>query len=296
MQIQNRISLIILGIFLGGWLVAGLSTVSLELHDSQTESVRMARVLLNTASAVRSYTTDLIEPLDINDNNGQVFIAETVPSYAAQQVFLRLGEQYQNFRYKETALNPTNPKDTPMDWQVAVIQYFIDHADATELVNTRLNLNQEESLYVSQPIRITSQSCLECHSTPDVAPPSQVATYGNRGFGWKLDEVIGARFIEVPTSIPTMKARRSIVSYLLLIASILLLAYLAVLLVVKTWVTQPLDQLAKILEEVTKKPLGSHAQLPETRIDSVGQVINSVNRLISSLNYTSSRRQDLDNR
>ncbi len=46
---------------------------------------------------------------------------------------------------------------------------------------------------------VTQESCLECHSTPDIAPISQVATYGDEGgYNWQLGEVIAAQTIYVP--------------------------------------------------------------------------------------------------
>jgi hypothetical protein len=50
---------------------------------------------------------------------------------------------------------------------------------------------------------VSKASCLECHSTPDKAPPEMIKKYGNaNGFGWKLDEIIGAQVVSVPMKVP----------------------------------------------------------------------------------------------
>jgi protein-histidine pros-kinase len=57
-----------------------------------------------------------------------------------------------------------------------------------------------------RPIQITDPACLVCHSTPDVAPKTMIETYGaNNGFGWKLNDVIGAQVVSVPTSVPVQR-------------------------------------------------------------------------------------------
>ena len=51
-------------------------------------------------------------------------------------------------------------------------------------------------------------SCLTCHSTPDKAPPEMIKLYGTaNGFGWKLDEIIGAQVVSVPMSVPLTMAQ-----------------------------------------------------------------------------------------
>jgi hypothetical protein len=58
------------------------------------------------------------------------------------------------------------------------------------------------SLFVSAPIKVDDKSCLECHSTPDRAPPEMVKLYGNvNGFGWKEGDVIGAQIVSVPAAV-----------------------------------------------------------------------------------------------
>lgn len=290
MKLQNRISLMVVVIFLGGWLTVGISTYVLEMSHARENSVRTARLLLSTAGAVSSYTANFIEPIVKNQTRDK-FIKETVPSYSAQQVFLLLDKKYRDYQYSEKAFNPTNPKDLPADWQVNVIQYFIDHPETKEMVDMRVDRDNKQELFVAVPIQIQSPQCLACHSTPDVAPPDLIKTYGpHNGFGWKLNEIIGARFVVVPTLVPKKTAENSILSYLLLFASILLLAYSAIMVVLRSWVTTPLNSLANILEEISIKPSIINVKLPEGREDSIGRLNKSINRLINSLNKSLSEK------
>ncbi|MGD1873304.1 MAG: DUF3365 domain-containing protein [Mastigocoleus sp.] len=289
MKLQTRLELVILIIFICGWITAGAITYALEQQNARNEVIRNAEVLLNTAVASRGYTSNEVAPL-LQELEKEEFIPQTVPSYAAQQLFKGLDKQHQDYNYVERALNPTNPKDLAEGWQVELIQEFINNPQLSEIVGERISRKRNKFLYVAQPIQIKQQSCLQCHSTPDVAPPQLIKTYGSdNGFGWKLNEVIGTRLISVPMSIPKQRANDTVLSFLLLLASILLIAYTTVSLIVRRWVISPLDSIAKIVEELSLSQV-NNSQLPEERADEIGKLSKSINRLLISLEKALSNR------
>ena len=50
-------------------------------------------------------------------------------------------------------------------------------------------------------------SCLECHSTADKAPVEMIKLYGSaNGFGWKMNDIIGAQIVSVPMAVPVLLA------------------------------------------------------------------------------------------
>ena len=68
---------------------------------------------------------------------------------------------------------------------------------------------------------------------PDKAPPEMIKTYGSaNGFGWKMDEIIGAQIVSVPAQVPiniANEAFRGIAIWLIgIFAAIFLLANIAV--------------------------------------------------------------------
>jgi hypothetical protein len=63
---------------------------------------------------------------------------------------------------------------------------------------------------VARPLRITNPACLQCHSSVEAAPKTMVAKYGPaNGFGWQLNEVVGAQIVSVPMDVPLARAERS---------------------------------------------------------------------------------------
>lgn len=153
MNLKSGFTWIVLVVFIVGWMIFGLATFTLERHNARQENIYTARLLMSAATASRDYTSDLISPLFADQPQQQGFIRETVPSYAAQQVFKRMGEQHKQYSYAEVALNPTNPDDLAADWQVDLIKYFRENPDAQQIVDTRVDRENVKKLFVAAPIR-----------------------------------------------------------------------------------------------------------------------------------------------
>jgi Protein of unknown function (DUF3365) len=126
-----------------------------------------------------------------------------------------LREKFPDYFYKEATLNPTNPRNRSTDWETDVVNQFrAGTGSSTELMSTR-ETPGGTSLFLARPIRINKVSCLQCHSTPDKAPPEMINLYGTaNGFGWKMDEVIGAQIVSVPMSLPLQMADQTFQSLL----------------------------------------------------------------------------------
>ncbi len=135
------------------------------------------------------------------------FHPQSVPAFAATEIFGYLREKFPDYFYKEATLNPTNPRNRSTDWETDVVNQFrAEKAPSVEFVSTR-DTPGGKSLFLARPIRISNISCLQCHSTPDKAPPEMIKLYGTaNGFGWKMDEVIGAQIVSVPMSLPLTMA------------------------------------------------------------------------------------------
>jgi len=146
------------------------------------------------------------------------FHAQSVPAFAATEIFNYLREKYPEYSYKEAALNPTNPRDRSTDWEADIINQFRNNADQKDDAGSRDTPNGQATWY-ARPIKINNESCLKCHNTPNDAPPEMLKQYGlANGFGWKLNEIIGAQIVSVPVATPLSMAEtafRSLAVWLL---------------------------------------------------------------------------------
>ncbi|HEY9613961.1 c-type heme family protein [Allocoleopsis sp.] len=284
LKLGTKLNLLLLLIFLG---VVGTSGLALSkiLGDNAKEKVAsQAFLLLETMSSVRDYTATQVNPeLAPRLEREDWFIPQTVPAYSAREVFekLRKREQYSNFFYKEATLNPTNPRDKTDSFESSIVEKFRNQSALKEVTGFR-SLPSGELFYVARPLVISEQSCLRCHSTPEQAPKSQLATYGrDNGFGWKLNEIIGARIISVPSSAVFNEARRLQILVIGSLSVFFLLAMIIINLFLKFAVTKPLKRMAQLSKQVSTGDM--KGEFEHSSHDEIGILAASLNRMKVSL-------------
>ena len=196
-----------LACFLGLIGATGVSYVIVQ-RFAVDEIKHSINLIHSSANAVRFYTLSHVTPL-LSEQNDILFLPETVTSFAAQSVFARMQEEFPDYSYKEAALNPTNPSDLPNDLERGMIEQFRADPALTEIVET-VETADGRFLTMAFPITVAQEGCLQCHSTPEVAPPAMVDLYGPvNGFGWELGETVGAQIISAPMSVVDDRARET---------------------------------------------------------------------------------------
>lgn len=206
-NLQQKFSLFLSILFLGGVLLSSLVLSAALNHKASVEISNKADVLLETMNAVRSYTSNQVGPRlvqdDISDPD-QVpeFVRQSVPAYSAREVFegLRQKDVYKNFSYREATLNPTNIRDQADQFETQLVQKFREDTQLHHQAGYRV-LDGEKLFYIARPLTVETSSCLECHGDPQNAPPSLINSYGDqRGFGWQLNETVAAQMIYIPVA------------------------------------------------------------------------------------------------
>ena len=141
---------------------------------------------------------------------------------------------------------------------------------------------EAQHFYIARPLKMPSTDCLQCHSTPEAAPASMVAHYGNNGFGWRMGDVIGMQLVEVPVSGPNAQALKGLLVTLGSLSCVLVLTLSIFLLLLRRYVTHPLEA---IIRDTRQTSLGGD-ELPRGRTALKGQfgdLERSINRLRLSL-------------
>ncbi len=280
MSLLVRINLI-LGATLG-LAAAALSygCWSLLQANAKHEVLREAGLMMNSALAQRNYTSSEILPL-LQSRMKTDFLPQGVPFYAATQNFMKLREQYPEYTYKEAALNPTNLRDRATDWEADLIQQFRNGPQTHEIVGER-DTPMGRSLYLARPIHADPQ-CLECHSTPAAAPTALLARYGSHnGFGWQVQEVVGAHVVSVPLASAAAGAERVFRSVTAWILAVLAGSMLVVNVVVYFLVVRPIRRIAGIAEELSIGN-GAAGEFPRARASELAGLTRSFNRMRVSL-------------
>jgi protein-histidine pros-kinase len=281
MGLGTKFNLVLFGTFAIG-LVAAAALTYQVLQDFARDSVLgRARVMMDTALAVRDYTTSEIRPL-LADRMDETFLPHTVPSFAAQENLRRMVADYPDYAYKEAALNPTNPTDRATDWEADIITVFRNDKTRRELVTIR-DTPTGQSLVLARPLVVNDQSCLTCHSTVQEAPPSMLARYGpSNGFGWELNEVIGAQVVSVPMSVPLERAWTTFLIVVGALAGVFLVVAILLNVLLRVLVIRPVVRLSGMAVEVS---LGN-MDVPEVRHgarDEIGALSEAFTRMRRSL-------------
>jgi len=281
MSLLLKFNLIFLVVFVAG--VAGTGKISYDLlqDNAKQEVLNHARLTMEKAMAVRAYTNDQIRPL-LETQMKYTFLPQTVPAYSATEVLATLAKSFPDYTYKEATLNPTNPRDRAVDWEADIVNRFRTQADQKEFVGERES-GTGRALYIARPIRITNAACLACHSTVEAAPRTVIEKYGPaNGFGWHLNEVIGAQVVSVPMSVPLARAEQTFKIFMASLIGIFLAIGIVLNVMLYLLVIRPVTALSKVANRVS---LGE-PDVPEFATngrDEIGTLAKSFTRMRRSL-------------
>lgn len=283
MKLLTKFNLIFLAVFGLGLALASLLVSQSLKADAKREVIDQARLMMETTMSTRNYTSSQIKPLlDPLLASSDEFIPQTVPAYSATEVFNYLRQHYPDYFYKEATLNPTNPRDRTVEWEADVVNDFRAHPEKSEFIGER-DTPSGQSLFFARPIKIVNPACLQCHTTEDRAPRSQLRSYpSGTGFGWKLNEIIGAQIVSVPMEVPMRVAQTGLKKFLLYLAAIALLTLAALDAVLFYTVIRPVSKLSSMADEISKGNMDV-AELPVTGKDEVSVLASSFNRMHRSL-------------
>ena len=243
----------------------------------------MAAMMMEAALAMRTYTVTEIRPL-LRRQMRKKFLPQSVPAYAATRMFGMLHKNYPSYMYKEATINPTNPKNSPADWERDIINDFRNKPGHKQLIGRR-KTPLGEMLYMARPIVIRKKGCLVCHSRPAKAPKTLLALYGdNNGFGWKMNEVVGAQIISVPMPAAAQAADVDDTFGLLIGVSVgIFLGFMLLLnLLLYLIVIRPINKMARLADQVSKGDMDT-PEFSEQGRDEIASMATSFNRMRRSL-------------
>jgi len=276
-----KFNLVLLAIFLAGFVIIGTVSYLVLQSNARAEILDNASVMMESALSSRSYTNSQIKPL-LETQLKYTFLPQSVPAYAATEQFNDLRKKYPDYNYKEATLNPTNPRDRATDWEADVVNQFRNDPNKTELVGER-DTPTGRSLYLARPITIKDPACLACHTTAAQAPKTMVELYGqSNGFGWKLNETIGAQIVSVPSALPIQRANRTFRVFMLMLAVVFALTFVLLNVMMHTIVIKRVKHLSKLADDVSLGHKES-AEFTSKSKDEIGVLTQALSRMNKSL-------------
>ncbi len=283
MKLLLKFNLVLIIVFALG--IAATTYVSRDLlqRNARDEIYENAKLLIESALAVRAYTSKHIAPL-LETQIKYEFRPEMVSAYSAIELLKSLREanpDYKQFLYREATLNPTNPANRAVDWESDIVNSFRNGAVKPPLFGERDTPNGR-MLYVAKPLT-ANQACLRCHDTADLAPPTMIAKYGSAaGFGWKVGEIIGAQIIQIPE---TFALARAEVTFRVFMGSLLgvLLAVAVTLNLLLWWMfIRPITKISALADQISLGAINAPDFATGSR-DEIGMLANALSRMRRSL-------------
>ena len=281
MKLLVKFNVLFILVMVLGLLASGIITRNRLQESAREEVLNNARLLMEKLLSVRAYTSGQITKL-LQTQMKYEFLPQSVPSYSAVEVFSGFQTRYPEFSYKEATLNPTNPRDRAAGWEIDVVNQFRNNPELKDAWGQR-DTATGQSLWIARPLRITNPACLECHSRVDAAPKTMVDRYGPaNGFGWNLNEVIGAQVVSVPMSVPLARAEHSF--RLFMISQVAVFAAVGIVLNLMIWlvIVRPVTRLSALADRVSQGDLDA-PEFGVTSKDEIGTLAASFARMRASI-------------
>ncbi|HME58015.1 MAG TPA: DUF3365 domain-containing protein [Terracidiphilus sp.] len=282
MKLLTKFNLVLLLLFGASGIIIAHLAYQFLMRNARDQVLQQAELMMASARSTRTYTSEQIKPLLLkNPDHEIIFLPQTVPAFAATTIFNDMRRSYPDYSYREATLNPTNLIDRAEDWEADIIRYLADHPGDKKVVGER-ETPTGRYLYLAKPMTAEA-SCLECHSTPDVAPAAMIKTYGREnGFGWKLNQVIAAQVVSVPMSLPIQVADKAYRSLIFFLVATFLITIVALDTALYLIVIRPLRRVSQAAHRISK----GETDLPELEVrggDEIADVTGSFNRMHVSL-------------
>jgi protein-histidine pros-kinase len=276
-----KFNAVLLAIFIVGIALIGTISYTVLRSNAREEILDNARAMMEAAVASRGYTDTQIRPL-LETQLKYTFLPQSVAAYAVTEQFNELRKKYPDYGYKEATLNPTNPRDRATDWEAELVNQFRNDPAKTELIGQR-ETPTGRALYVARPIQIKDPACIVCHSTAAAAPKTMVELYGPaNGFGWKVNDIIGAQIVSVPSALPMQRANRTFGVFMLLLVLVFALTLILLNVMLHTFVIKRVKLLSRLADEVS---LGhtETAEFTSKSKDEIGVLTDALSRMNKSL-------------
>jgi protein-histidine pros-kinase len=281
MSLRLKFNLVMMTGFLIGLLLAALLVNGLSQRIARRAVLSEAAIMMGQANATIHYTDTQVSPL-LNNAMKVQFIPEAIPFFAAQRTFDRLSQQFPDYSFRQPTLNPTNPVDRPAPWERDIISTLGSQPRLTSLITERKTAAGEILSY-SQPVRVSSQSCLSCHSMPQAAPAAMIDVYGSgNGFGWKMGDLVGAETVSVPERRAFSRARQSLYSIMGGLFAVFAVMMVLLNLLLHLFIIVPIRRISRIADEVSLGNMDA-PEFEASGEDEIGSLSLSFNRMRRSL-------------
>ena len=253
LNLRDKFNLLLIIIFLGGVYLSGVALSRILYQQAEQKLTDEGQILMEMMEEIKYYTS--VHLLDFYQSPAydREFQSAFVPAYAAREVFdnFKKMDKFEAYKYKEATHNPTNLKDLPDSFEKKLLNSFANDRNV-DVLSGYTNREDRDFYYISRPLSVKDSSCLQCHSTPDVAPKKMVDIYGDEnGFNWEMNQLTTAQTIYIPANNIDSDVRTRMFKFMPIFTGIFGILILSVNRLLQSTVIKPITQLTKAANQLS---------------------------------------------
>lgn len=285
-SIRWKISLPILLFGAIAGLATGIYTYKTEVDKAVYTTEEKVRAAITFSDSSREYVRKTLRPL-IFDFLGRAkgciqedFILEAQSSsFFTASIFNMVNEKMPDFKLRQVAYNPINPKNNPTPEEAKIIN-FMKATNQKEYVGVVESNGQRYFLHAFG--KVAEAGCMTCHSTREAMPKSLIAKY-NPPYdpNWKVGELVGAVMVSVPFEAIILRAQLNGLIRGLAVFGIFLAITLFILITLDRLVFKPVEELQRKAEEIAKGNVDEPIEVKSG--DEIGKLAESFERMRVSI-------------
>ncbi len=271
-------------------IIAGLGTGYYTYHTEVQTAIKTTEEKVDTAinfsESSREYVRKTLRPI-ISDFLARAkgcvqedFILEAQSSsFFTASIFNMVNEKMPDFKLRQVAYNPINPKNNPTPEEAKIINFM--RASNTKEYSGVIESNGQR-YFVSAFGKVAEAGCMQCHSTREAMPKSLVAKYNPQyDPNWKVGELVGAVIVSVPFETIILKAQLNGLVRGLGVFGIFLAITLFIILALDRLVFKPIEELQRKAEEIAKGNVDEPIEVKSD--DEIGKLAEAFERMRVSI-------------
>lgn len=279
LTIRKRIMVILATVYVTSLFVAIIGGYFVLRQETTREAVEKTELFAAVMSANQLYMAQNIRP-EIKDRLPDLYFPEaTVGIQMMVETAELIQEEYPEYIFRVISPNPLNTDNLSDNFENGIIRGFASGQYET----WEGFIDKEGKNYFATAVPIEARSgCIWCHSTPDEAHPEMVEEYGTEsGYGYKLGEIVGARFIYVPTEKAMELTRKKLIIFVGTLSILFLIAFLLIDGVITRSVVRPIEELTAVATEISKGKMDREFEVKSD--DEIKALADAFNRMKVSL-------------
>jgi len=263
--------------------VIGITSYKLSVRNALNEAKIKSKIILNYTMATKNYMKQVQKALVMELIEKDRFYPEIMSGFVvARGTFEIFKESSPEYIFKQATLDPLNPSNKADQNEVEFIKNF-DQNPNLKSSEGRITKDGVDLFYFAQPIKVSSQGCLNCHGDPEDAPKDQVEIYGTEtGYNWDMGATVAAFVVYIPTAAAMAAAKHLSLTLVLVGAAGIILVLLIFWFFLDRSVVLPITKLAQRTDSFS---MGEHLDEPiiGKSNDEIGTLSKAIERLRISL-------------